>query len=516
MVMRKKWMGTMTVFASLMMSALADTKPNILLIMVDDLGYSDIGCYGGEIETPNLDRLAKNGLRYAQVYNCSKCNVSREALLMGRYVNRQSEHQNFASGPTLGELAQQAGYRTLMSGKNHNKIRPNERGFDRFFGLQGGLSNFFCPAAQTATGQPLPYSQTSLVEWMVDDEWVDPFIPQDPDFYVTDAITDNGIKWLKEYQGEEKPFLLYLAYTAPHYPIQARPEDVVKYDGKYDVGYQVIRQRRYERMVQLGVIDRETTPLHPQEIADWDSLSTHAQQKEADLMEVYAAMVDRVDQNIGRVLDELEAQGELENTLILFVSDNGAERVRIKSDKSAYQPNGSEAQGGVFTWTSIGPEWVSVANTPLGYFKKTSHEGGICSPMIAHWPAGIQAPNTWVQDPAHLVDIMATFMDLNDQSYPATFNGKPAKPNEGISLVPSFRAQPLATRTHRIGNDYKFGKMIRDGQWKLVKYQDQPWEMYDLSKDRSETHNLAPAMPEKMAEMQQAYSSWEAGCSQGL
>lgn len=497
-------------------SGFAAEQPNILLIMVDDLGYSDIGCYGGEIETPNLDRLAANGLRYSQVYNCSKCNVSREALLMGRYVSRVSEHQNFASGPTLGELAQRAGYRTLMSGKNHNNIRPTERGFDRFFGLQGGLSNFFCPAAKTADGRALPYTKTALLEWMVDDQWVEPFVPQDPEFYVTDAITDNALGWLKEYKGEEKPFLLYLAYTAPHYPIQARAEDVAKYDGRYDAGYQVIRQRRYERMVREGIIDPAITPLHPQNITQWETLTSKQQQQEADLMEVYAAMVDRVDQNIGRVLNELEAQGELENTLILFVSDNGAERVRCKSDKSSYQPNGTEEQGGAFTWTSIGNQWVSVANTPMGFYKKSSYEGGVCTPMIAHWPNGIQSKNGWVHDPAHLVDVMATLLDLSDQAYPAEFNGKPAKVNEGISLLPSFANQPLAKRTHPIGNDYKFGRMIRDGQWKLVQFKDQPWELFDLSQDRSETRNLALKMPEKVADMKKAYDQWSQDCLKGL
>ncbi|MDZ8120254.1 arylsulfatase [Pontiella agarivorans] len=507
------------VFLGLFLNAavlMAGMKPNILLIMVDDMGYSDIGCYGGEIETPNLDRLAANGLRYSQFYNTSKCNTSREALLSGRYVTRVTEHKNFAVGPTLGELAQQAGYRTLMAGKNHNKIRPTERGFDRFFGLQGGLSNFFCPARETADGRPLPYSSTSLVEWMVDDQWVEPFVPQDPEFYVTDAITDNGIQWLKEYEGEEKPFLLYLAYTAPHYPIQARAEDVAKYDGRYDAGYQVIQNQRYERMIGLGVIDPETSPLHPQKKKQWDSLSAEEQQQEANRMEVHAAMVDRVDQNIGRVLDELAAQGKLENTLILFLSDNGAERVYIKPDKDAYQPNGREVQGGAFTWDAIGQQWAYVANTPLGYFKKTSHEGGIRTPMIAYWPKGIKKTNRWCREPAHLVDIMATFLDLSDLNYPEQFNGRPAKPIEGISLVPSFSEEELPSREYKIGNDYKFGKMIRDGKWKLVKYKDDPWELYDMSTDNTETKNLAQQMPEKVSEMKKTYAQWEQNCQSGL
>ncbi|MDZ8120251.1 arylsulfatase [Pontiella agarivorans] len=494
----------------------AEGRPNIVLIMVDDMGYSDIGCYGGEIETPNLDRLAANGIRYSEFYNTSKCNTSRESLLMGRYVNRVSEHKNFSSGPTLGELAQQAGYRTLWAGKNHNSIRPPERGFDRFFGIQGGLSNFFCPARKTADGRPVPYTGTSVNEWMVHDEWVELFVPTDPEFYVTDAITDNALLWLKEYSGEDKPFFLYLAYTAPHAPLQAREQDIKKYEGRYDVGYQEIRKQRYKRAVKDGVFNPETAPFHPQKITQWDSLSPEEKELEADRMEVYAAMIDRVDQNVGRVLSELEVRGELDNTLILFMSDNGANGSRGDEYKDYYTPTGNEQLGGMFSWEFLGKNWAMVANSPLGYYKKTSHEGGVCSPMIAYWPEGIPLKNGWVHEPAHLVDIMSTLLDLTDLRYPSEFNGEPAKPNEGISLLPSFRGEPLAVRKHKIGNDYKFGKMIRDGKWKLVQYKELGWELYDMEKDRTETRDLAEQMPEKVAAMKQAFSMWEQNCKAGL
>lgn len=491
-------------------------KPNILLIMVDDLGYSDIACYGGEISTPNLDELAANGIRYTQVYNTSKCNTSRSTLLSGRYEGRVNEFKNLTLGPTIGEMAKKAGYRTLMVGKNHNDIRPNERGFDRFMGFQGGQTNFFCPAKQMADGTPVAFTNTGIHEWMVDDKWVNPYIPQGPNFYTTDVFADYALEWLDEYKDEDKPFLLYMAFNAPHSPVQAREEDIAKYKGKYDDGYEAIRNERYKRMIKLGVIDPKTAPIYPEKISDWNSLTPEEQAYEAKCMEVYAAAIDRVDQNIGRVLSELENQGKLDNTLIVFLSDNGAERARGNAYLHNYIPTGKERMGGPGTFLYIGLQWSYVSNCPLAKFKKTSHEGGVCTPMIVHWPKGIEEKNTWYHQPAHLVDIMPTILELTEQDFPIEFNGDKAKPLEGVSLVPSFSGKPLQERRIKIGNDYKFGKMIRDGKWKLVKYKDQPWELYDLSKDRTETNNLAQQMSEKVAYLIKEYEEWEKNCSLGL
>jgi arylsulfatase A-like enzyme len=291
--LKKSILGVLSVGClslGLIQSASAQERPNIVVIMCDDMGYSDIGCYGGEINTPNLDKLAANGIRYSQMYNTSKCHTSRSSLLTGRYVMGSSKGPNLRVGPTFGEVAKTAGYRTLWSGKNHSDFRPPERGFDRFYGFQGGACNYWNPGNKLLNGGAFPYLESH--EWMVDDKWVPVFIPKDPDYYVTDAITDNAIKWLKEYKNEEKPFLLYLTYNAPHFPLHARDEDIAKYKGVYDGGYQQIRQTRYDKMVKNGMIDPNVSPLNPQPIKPWDSLPKDQQVLESKRMEIHAAMVD--------------------------------------------------------------------------------------------------------------------------------------------------------------------------------------------------------------------------------
>lgn len=236
----------------------ADQRPNIIVILCDDMGYSDIGCYGSEINTPNLDKLAVNGIRYSQMYNTSKCNTTRSSLLTGRYVLGPTSEANYDAGPLIGELLQAAGYRTLWSGKNHSRVRPPERGFDRFYGFQGGACNFWNPGDKLQNGGKLPHIKA--YEWMVDDKWHKTYIPEDPNYFMTDAITDNAISWLNEYQKDNKPFFLYLAYNAPHWPLHAPEKDIAKYKGVYDAGYQKIRQARYQRMIEKGIIDPETAP----------------------------------------------------------------------------------------------------------------------------------------------------------------------------------------------------------------------------------------------------------------
>ena len=410
----------------------AEEKPNFVVIMCDDMGYSDIGCYGGEIETPNLDSLAANGIRYSQMYNTSKCTTSRSSLLTGRYVTNKTFEQNYKKGPTIGEVLKSAGYRTLWSGKNHSPIRPPERGFDRFYGFQGGACNFWNPGDKLLNGGRFPHIKT--YEWMVNDTWLPKYIPEDPDYYMTDAITDNALNWLDEYSSEDKPFLLYLAYNSPHWPLHAPDKDIAKYKGVYDGGYQKIQQNRYKKMVQNGVIDPATAPLNPQKIVDWNTLSAKEKKLEAQRMEIHAAMVDNMDQNIGRVIGKLKERGQLDNTLILFFSDNGSSAERDTRAFENYKPTGDEKVGSVMSYECIGREWAMVLNTPLAKYKRTSHEGGICTPMIAHWPNGISKTGTWNDQPVHLVDIMSTLTDIGDGVYPKKYNGKPSKPVEGISL----------------------------------------------------------------------------------
>ncbi len=495
-------------------TASASDRPNILIIMADDLGYSDLGCYGGEISTPNLDGLAENGIRYSQMYNTSKCTTTRSALMMGRYVNRTSYVGNHLNGPTFGEIAKSAGYRTLWSGKNHSAMRPTERGFDRFYGFQGGCNNYWNPGEAMLDGTPIP--KTKACEWMVEDEWLKTFTPTDPNFYMTDAFTDNAIAWLKEYQNEDKPFLLYMAYNAPHWPLHAKESDIAKYKGRYDAGYQAIQKERYNRMLKNNLINPETTPLNPQKIKAWESLSADEQKSASAKMEVHAAMVDSLDQNIGRLLDELKRQNKLDNTLVLFFADNGASNESADSGLKGYKPTGAEKLGNVFSYEAIENEWAQVINCPLSRYKKTSNEGGVCTPMIAHWPAKMTQKNQWFNEPAHVVDILTTVADLCGASYPETFNNVKTKPAEGISIVPSFTMESLPERKNTMGFDFAMGQGVRDGNWKLVKFAKDDWELYDISKDRTETKNLAAQHPEKVQEMVKKFAAWNKQCSANL
>jgi arylsulfatase len=488
----------------------APARPNIILMFADDMGYSDLGCYGSEIRTPNLDRLAANGLRYSQMYNTSKCTTSRSSLLTGRYVVGPTYARNYGHGPTVGEMLKAAGYRTLWSGKNHSRILPPERGFDRFYGFQGGACNYWNPGSTLRDGGAFP--RIGFYKWMVNDKWIDEFIPEDPEYYMTDAITDAALAWLEEYKGEDKPYFLYLAYNAPHWPLHARQKDIATYKGVYDAGYQKIRQARYERMVEKGFIDPKTAPLNPQKITDWNSLPKQKQQYEAQLMEVHAAMVDCLDQNIGRVVAKVKELGELDNTLILFLVDNGASPEKDKRAYRNYRAKGKQKQGSVMTYECIGADWAKVANTPLAKYKVTSHEGGVCTPMITHWPKGIQARGGWYHEPGHLVDLMSTFLELAGHTYPKSFNSRPAKPLEGVSLVPSFTGQSLAERPGPIGYSFKLGRGIRTMRWKLVRLGGAAWELYDMLADRTETNDLASSMPEKVEEMLALFKGWYALC----
>ena len=486
---------TLPLIAAILLSALprlsaADQKPNILIILVDDMGYADIGCYGGEIKTPNIDSLAAGGVKFAEMYNTAKCYPSRACLVTGVYFQRTD--RDFVNTATLGEVLRPAGYTTLWSGKHHAKFNPVTRGFDRYFGMIGGAENHFKPNQDNAKG------------WALDGEKP---ATKDSGFYSTDAYTDKAIKWLNEYKNVDKPFLLYVAYTAPHWPLQAWPEDIAKYKGVYDAGYDVIRKARYERQIQLGLVDPKTTPLSAFEQGKkaprkWDELSPAEQKHEAALMEIYAAMIDRVDQNVGRLIQCLKEQGKLDNTLILFMADNGGCAENPKDPDA--DPNAP--MGSAESFLSYGSGWATVSNTPLRKWKQDSFEGGISTPLVVHWPAGIKPQTTWNRNPSHLIDIMPTLVEVTGAKYPGESKQAKIPPMDGVSLLPALKGGAIA-RANPLFFQFNKGSAITDGQWKLVRNSEK-WELYDMANDRSETQDLADKYPEIVKKMDAKWLTW--------
>ncbi len=492
-----------------------ETRPNIVLIMADDMGYSDLGCYGSEINTPNLDRLAKNGLRYTQFYNTSRCCPTRASLLTGLYphqtglgwMTRLDLGKPGYTGQlndqcvTLGEVLKQAGYSTYISGKWHvNKDDeceqdspihnwPLHRGFDRFFGMLKGSTDYFKPE-----------------NLYTDDTKIQP----GKDFYFTDAINDHASQFIREHYsaGKKNPFFLYVAQVAPHWPLHAKPEDIVKYQGKYMEGWAKTRQKRYEKMLKLGVIPSNTRLSEPEDrVLDWDSLS---EEKKIDMdkrMAVFAAQVDAIDQGIGRIIKTLEDQGQLENTLIIFLSDNGSSSLSVSRKSKTLEDLGTQK-----SYESYGVSWTNVSNTPMRYYKLYEHEGGISTPLIVHWPKGIQAKGELRHQMGHVIDFMPTFLEVAHAAYPKTFKDKSILPPEGESLVPTFKADQINDRT--LFFEHVANRGVREGNWKLVslgKYEfpyTSDWELYNLKEDRSETNNLASKYPEKVKDLEKKWNAW--------
>jgi len=501
----KIFLTLLTALLGLGPSLSAGSPPNILIILVDDMGYSDLGCYGGEIRTPNIDRLAANGMKFSSMYNTAKCYPTRASLLTGVYFQRTD--RDFSHTATLGEVLRPIGYTTLWSGKHHAKFNPVTRGFDRYYGMIGGAENHFNPGSKAAPGQPAPASKNDGNRWSLDGEEVKDFIPQDPKFYDTDAFTDRALTWLNEYEKKDKPFLLYLAYTAPHWPLQAWPEDIAKYKGVYDGGYESVRQARYQRQIELGLIDPKTSPLPPMEFGrksqkKWDDLPSDERRQEAMRMEIYAAMVDRVDQNIGRLLQRLQEQGKLDNTLILFLADNGA----CAENPKVNNVDPDAPMGSVASFVSYGQNWASVGNTPLRKWKQDSFEGGINTPLVVHWPAGIKPQTGWNREPAHVIDVMPTVLAASGAHYPGASKQAKIPPLDGVSLLPAFKGEPIA-RTKPLFFQFGRGSAVRDGPWKLVRM-GATWELYDLVADRNEMHDLAAKRPELVKQMEAAWLAW--------
>ena len=477
----------------------APKSPNILVILVDDMGYSDLGCFGSEIKTPNLDALAENGLRYTQMYNTSKCYPTRACLLTGVYFQRTD--REFPGTATAGEVLRPAGYRTLWSGKHHANFNPTTRGFDAFSGFLGGAINFWHPGKTAREGETEP-QRIMHYRWVVDEKEIPEYIPP-KGWYATDGFTDWALEWLKE--KSDKPFFLYVAYNTPHWPLHAHQKDIDKYDGVYDKGYGVIRKQRYQRQIEAGLFEDKKTGL-PNDPLDeaWASLSDKDKQLEADRMEVHAAMVDNLDQNVGRLVDQLKSNGQLDNTIIFFLADNGASPERTSRAKLG---DSTGKLGDMNTYECIGRNWAHAANTPLRLYKATSHEGGINTPMIVHWPEGLTAEKGSIcREPCHLIDLLPTWMDLTGADYPGESKENNVPAIDGISLTPTFSDKSL-NREKPLFFQFGGGKAVRDGDWKLVARKG-TWELYNLADDRNEKTNLITKHPEKAAEMEKAWNEW--------
>jgi arylsulfatase len=406
---------------------------------------------------------------------------------------------------TLGEVLREAGYITLWSGKHHGLENPITRGFDHYYGLKDGACNHFNPGVQRpGEGAPARKERDGRKTdraWCIDSTMFVPYTPDEKDFYTTDYFTDYAVEWLEECRQDDRPLFLYLAYTAPHDPLMAWPEDIEKYKGMYDRGYEVIRKGRYRRQQEMGLIDESyslSEATHPK----WDTLPEALRVEEARKMEVYAAMIDRVDQNIGRLITALVETGRVDNVLIIFVSDNGAsaEVVHIDDDYGEI--------GTMTRWTSLGPSWANVSNTPFRYYKNYSYEGGINTPLIACWPGKIES-GTFGRFPGHFIDIMATFVDITGADYPDSFNGMKVTPMQGQSLLKPLLGEDPKRRKPLFW-EWSAGQAVRDGDWKLVKWgADSNWDLYNVSEDPAETNNLAAEKPKIVKRLDRLFNSWQ-------
>ena len=522
--------------ASLLQAA---SRPNIIIVLCDDMGWSDLGCMGGEIHTPNLDKLADNGLRFTQFYNTSRCCPTRACLLTGLYPHQAGvghmmedrDHDGYRGDlsdkcVTIAQVLKPAGYSTFAVGKWHvtKHVEPNgdkhnwplQRGFDRYYGTITGAGSFYDPGTLTRDNTNIsPYT--------------DPEYKPDQ-YYYTDAITHHATRFISEHvkADKDKPFFLYMAYTAAHWPMHALPEDVAKYKGKYDVGYESIRQARVLKARQMGLIaaDANVAPT----VGDWTAVKN--KEWEARCMEVYAAMIDRMDQGVGRVVETLKRTGQLDNTLIFFLQDNGGcqeeigrqaqpppfnaktfpviakDAIRLDVIPKQTRDGQPMKQGeGVMpgpdgTYIAYGMNWANVSNTPHREYKHFVHEGGISTPLVAHWPAGIQRKGELERQPGHLIDLMATCVDLAQASYPQP----PIQPMEGRSLVPTFAGKTI--ERDALYWEHEGNRAIRQGPWKLVGKADQPWELYNIDHDRAEQKDLAATEPDRAQAMTQKWQAW--------
>jgi arylsulfatase len=505
--------------ASITGEAAARTPPNVVILLADDMGFSDAACYGSEIQTPNLDKLAAGGLRFTQFYNTTRCWPSRACILTGYYAQQVRRDalpgldggmrgKRPAWARLLPQLLRPLGYRSYHSGKWHIDGSPLAGGFDRSFDYTDTDRHFLPPQRMTGAVQPLQ-----------------PLKPGEG-YYASTAIVDQAIRQLREHaqQHAGRPFFQYVCFTEPHFPIQAPPEDIAVYHDRYREGWDVLRQERWQRMVKLDIVHCRLSELAPDFVpdwnlnaeqlfrrigageagraVDWDSLTAEQKQFQPIKMAIHAAMVHRIDREIGRLVAQLEAMGALGNTLIFFLSDNGAsaeQMIRGDGHDRAAPP------GSARTFLCLGPGWSSAANTPLRLHKSWVHEGGISTPLIVYWPQGIPARGELRRNPGHLIDLAPTILELAGGRWPETLDGKPVPAPPGKSLVPAF------TKDNSVAHDYFWwyhigNRAIRVGDWKLVAARGAAWELYDLGADRSETRNLAAEHPDQVRELEAAWT----------
>ncbi|TYB71459.1 arylsulfatase [Nonomuraea sp. PA05] len=504
------------------MTGTPSRRPDIVLVLADDLGFSDLGCYGGEIDTPNLDRLGQAGVRFTQFYNSPRCSPSRASLLTGLHPHQvgvgiltgDERPDGYpgdlsAGSVTAAEALRAAGYRTYLSGKWHvaadmsapNGAWPTRRGFDRFYGTIDGAGSYYQPVTLTRDERDIEHEAN------------------EPGFFYTDAISDNAVRFIEDTPAGD-PFFLYLAYTAPHWPLHAPEEDVARYRGRFDAGWDRLRADRLRRLRDEGILDPawDLTGRDPR-VPAWDEVAD--QEWEARRMEVYAAQVTRMDRGVGRILDTLERLGRLDDTLLLFLGDNGGCAEELGDDRPGFIPQhptmprrtraGAPMRygnspgilpGPEDTFASYGRNWANLSNTPFREYKHWVHEGGIATPLIVHWPAGIGSPGRLCAAPRQLVDVLPTLLDA------ASVTAGP--PLEGSSMLDLLHGRETAERTLFWEHEGNAG--VRRGRWKLVRKHGRAWELYDMAADRTELRDLAAGEPGVVAGLAAAYDEWAARC----
>ncbi len=531
--------GLLLIFACANCVAAQAPRPNIVLILADDLGFSDLGCYGSEISTPNLDKLAAGGMQFTQFYNTPRCCPSRAALLTGLYpqqtgVGNMMEDRGLPGYHgelndrcvTMAEVLRGAGYRTAMVGKWHlchiffdgkkqinfessepyweNKNDwPLQRGFEDFYGTIHGVCSYYDPFSLVEDNTPIKAGSTN--------------------FYYTDVISERAVADIDKYAGGAEPFFLYVAFTAPHWPIQAPETDIAKYRKKYLAGWDEIRTARYRRQIELGIIDKNW-PLSPRDsrARPWDEVKD--KEWEANRMATFAAMVEHLDTGVGRIMAELKARNIAENTLVIFLSDNGAcdevirpgyydvpSRTRDGRTVKVGNENHSVFAGPEDVWQSYGVPWANVSDTPFRLYKHFAHEGGISSPFIVSWPSGIKGKGKLTPQIGHITDLMPTLVEIAGATYPKEFKSKAIPPMEGESLLPIFDGGSRRERTP-IFWEHEGNRAVHDRKWKLVSRYPGAWELYDTEKDRTEMNDLAGKYPEQVKKLAELYAAWAKRC----
>ncbi|MEM8945125.1 MAG: arylsulfatase [Planctomycetota bacterium] len=507
--------------ASFTRIAVGAEQPNFLIILADDLGYSDFGCYGGEISTPNIDALASRGLRYSQFYNTARCWPTRAALLTGYYAQqvrrdalpvvkgkkkcRATKNSRPPWARLLPKLLQPLGYRCYHSGKWHVDGQPLENGFDHSY-LLYSHDTFFAPMTHTLDGEQ---------------------VSSNDDYYATTAVADYAIEFLRQHreQASDQPFFEFVAFTAPHFPLHALPQDIARYDSAYNIGWDEVREQRWQRLRQMHSIPGTLSRLEPEigtpytrhfdnakqvlgpgevnaEVA-WESLTEEQRKFQAMKMSIHAAMIDRMDREVGRIVEDLRQSGELDDTVIVILSDNGAS-AEIMVRGNGHDPDASP--GSAASYLCLGAGWSSAANTPFRRHKTWVHEGGIATPMIVHWPNGISAQGEWRSAAGHVIDIAPTVVQLAGGTWPQLHNDKEVPSTPGCNLAATF-ASDVPIERQAIWWLHEGNRAIRAGNWKLVAAKNEPWQLYDLSCDRTETNDLASRQPERTAELAQTWQS---------